>query len=144
MTAFARRRAVTATFALLGLIPAITLPTQAQNIDAIYAAGQNRRRGRALCRRADRAVGGDGEKFEQRYPGIKFSIRGGFSNVLDKKIDAQIAADKLEVDTAILQTIPDFVRWKAEGQLLHYKPPGFDEIDRKLQGRRRRVLRRRW
>lgn len=68
-------------------------------------------------------------KFEQRYPGIKFAISGGFSNVLDKKIDAQIAAGKLEVDTAILQTIPDFVRWKAEGRLLPYKPPGFDAID---------------
>lgn len=69
------------------------------------------------------------KKFEQRYPGITFSISGGFSNVLDKKIDAQIAAGKLEVDTAILQTIPDFVRWKAEGRLLDFKPPGFAEID---------------
>jgi ABC-type Fe3+ transport system substrate-binding protein len=69
------------------------------------------------------------KKFGERYPGIKFSISGGFSNVLDKKIDAQIAAGKLEVDTAILQTIPDFVRWKAEGHLLNYKPNGFGEID---------------
>jgi ABC-type Fe3+ transport system substrate-binding protein len=68
-------------------------------------------------------------KFEQRYPGITFAISGGFSNVLDKKIDAQIAAGKLEVDTAILQTIPDFVRWKAEGRLLEFKPEGFAEID---------------
>src|SRR4051812_42771950 len=28
------------------------------------------------------------KKFSERYPGIKFSITGGFSNVLDKKIDA--------------------------------------------------------
>jgi ABC-type Fe3+ transport system substrate-binding protein len=69
------------------------------------------------------------KKFNERYPGIKFSISGGFSNVLDKKIDAQIAAGKLEVDTAILQTIPDFVRWKAEGRLLNFKPAGFAEID---------------
>src|SRR5262249_5424519 len=69
------------------------------------------------------------KKFGERYPGIKFAISGGFSNVLDKKIDAQIAAGKLEVDTAILQTISDFVRWKAEGQLLVYTPPGFDKID---------------
>src|SRR6476469_3016812 len=41
------------------------------------------------------------KKFGERYPGITFSISGGFSNVLDKKIDAQIAAGKLEVDTAI-------------------------------------------
>ncbi len=56
--------------------------------------------------------------FNERYPGIAISITGGFSNVLDKKIDAQIAAGKLEVDAAILQTIADFVRWKNDGQLL--------------------------
>ena len=51
--------------------------------------------------------------FEERYPGINVTIGGGFSNVLDKKIDTQIAAGKLEVDAAILQTIADYVRWKA-------------------------------
>lgn len=129
MTAFARRRAVTATFALLGLIPAITLPTQAQNIDAIYAAAKTE--GAFVL-----YVGGPTAPweattriFEQRYPGIKVSITGGFSNVLDKKIDQQIKDNKLEVDTAVFQTLQDFVRWKAEGQLLPYKPPGFDAID---------------
>ena len=67
--------------------------------------------------------------FEQRYPGIKVSITGGFSNVLDKKIDQQLSEDKLEVDASIFQTLQDFVRWKAEGQLLNYKPQGFDSID---------------
>jgi len=67
--------------------------------------------------------------FEERYPGIKVSIGGGFSNVLDKKIDQQIAAGKLEVDAAILQTIADFVRWKRENRLLVYKPNGFDKMD---------------
>jgi ABC-type Fe3+ transport system substrate-binding protein len=67
--------------------------------------------------------------FNERYPGINVSITGGFSNVLDKKIDAQIAAGKLEVDAAILQTIADFVRWKNDGQLLIYKPNGFDTVD---------------
>ena len=67
--------------------------------------------------------------FEQRYPGIKISITGGFSNVLDKKIDEQLAAGNLQVDAAIFQTLNDFVRWKAEGRLLAYKPPGFEAID---------------
>jgi ABC-type Fe3+ transport system substrate-binding protein len=69
------------------------------------------------------------KRFNERYPGIKFAISGGFSNVLDKKIDAQIADGKLEVDVAILQTIPDFVRWKADGRLMNFKPQGFDQID---------------
>jgi len=67
--------------------------------------------------------------FEQRYPGIKVSITGGFSNVLDKQIEQQLKDDKLEVDAAIFQTLQDFVRWKAEGHLVNYKPQGFDAID---------------
>ena len=104
------------------------LPARAQAADA-STQGQGRRRVRVLCRRADRAVGGTARVFEQRYPGIKVAITGGFSNVLDKKIDQQIKESKLEVDTAIFQTLQDFVRWKAEGRLLPYKPPGFDAID---------------
>lgn len=67
--------------------------------------------------------------FNAKYPGIAISISGGFSNVLDKKVDSQIAAGKLEVDAAILQTIADFVRWKAAGRLVDFKPAGFDKID---------------
>jgi ABC-type Fe3+ transport system substrate-binding protein len=67
--------------------------------------------------------------FEQRYPGIKVSVKGGFSNVLDKEIDQQLAGKALEVDAAIFQTLQDFVRWKSEGRLLAYKPAGFDAID---------------
>jgi ABC-type Fe3+ transport system substrate-binding protein len=67
--------------------------------------------------------------FEQRYPGIKVSITGGFSNVLDKKVDAQLAAGTLEVDLVMFQTLNDFVRWKAQGHLLAYKPAGFEAID---------------
>jgi ABC-type Fe3+ transport system substrate-binding protein len=67
--------------------------------------------------------------FEERYPGVKITIGGGFSNVLDQKIDAQLAAGKLEVDAAILQTAADFVRWKKEGRLMTFKPDGFDKMD---------------
>ncbi|MGB6660905.1 MAG: ABC transporter substrate-binding protein [Xanthobacteraceae bacterium] len=67
--------------------------------------------------------------FEERYPGIKVRIGGGFSNVLDQKIDAQLAAGKLEVDAAILQTAADYVRWKKEGRLIAFKPPGFDKME---------------
>jgi ABC-type Fe3+ transport system substrate-binding protein len=67
--------------------------------------------------------------FEERYPDIKIAITGGFSNVLDKRIDQQLGAGKLEVDAAIFQTLNDFVRWKAERRLLAYKPPGFEAID---------------
>src|SRR3979411_2514091 len=128
MTTFACRRISTATLALLGLTSA-ALPARAQSADAIYAAAKTE--GAFVL-----YVGGPtapweatARIFEQRYPGIKVSITGGFSNVLDKKIDQQLAAGKLEVDTAIFQTLQDFARWRADGRLLPYKPPGFDAID---------------
>ena len=67
--------------------------------------------------------------FSARYPGVKVSVTGGFSNVLDKKIEAQLAAGKLEVDIAMFQTLQDFTRWKQQGALLEFKPQGFDKVD---------------
>jgi ABC-type Fe3+ transport system substrate-binding protein len=67
-------------------------------------------------------------EFEQRYPGIAVSVTGGFSNVLDRKIDEQLNQKKLEVDLAIFQTLADFVRWKRDRMLLPFKPEGFDKI----------------
>jgi extracellular solute-binding protein len=133
MNASACRGLATATLTLLGLISAATLPVRAQGADDIYAKAKTE--GAFVL-----YVGGPtapweatARIFEQRYPGIKVAITGGFSNVLDKKIDQQIKDNKLEVDTAIFQTLQDFVRWKAEGQLLPYKPPGFDAIDQSFK-----------
>jgi ABC-type Fe3+ transport system substrate-binding protein len=126
MNAFARRLVATAMLALPGLISAGGLCVRAQGIDATAKA-----EGAFVL-----YVGGptapweaSARIFEQRYPGIKVSITGGFSNVLDKKIDQQLTDNKLEVDTAIFQTLQDFVRWKTQGQLLAFKPAGFDAID---------------
>jgi ABC-type Fe3+ transport system substrate-binding protein len=113
--------------AAIGLA-AISLPASAQSLDDLYAKAKSE--GAFVL-----YVGGPtapweamAKVFNEKYPGITVSISGGFSNVLDKKIDAQIAAGKLEVDTAILQTIADFVRWKADGRLIDFKPAGFDKI----------------
>jgi ABC-type glycerol-3-phosphate transport system substrate-binding protein len=113
----------------LGLIALGAVPARAQSLDDLYAKAKSE--GAFVL-----YVGGPtapweamAKMFNQRYPGITVSISGGFSNVLDKKIDAQIVASKLEVDAAILQTIADFVRWKDTGRLVNFKPAGFDKID---------------
>jgi len=67
--------------------------------------------------------------FGERYPGIAVSVTGGFSNVLDRRIDEQMAAKKLEVDMAFFQTVQDFVAWKKAGALTPFKPDGYDQID---------------
>src|SRR5579863_9978871 len=105
------------------------LPVQAQSLDALYDKAKIE--GPVVL-----YVGGPtapwdaaAKDFSARYAGVKVSVTGGFSNVLDKKIDAQLAAGKLEVDIAMFQTLQDFARWKQQGALLEFKPQGFDKID---------------
>jgi ABC-type Fe3+ transport system substrate-binding protein len=68
-------------------------------------------------------------EFEQKFPGIKVSVTGGFSNVLNEKIVEQMKAAKLQVDMAMFQTVQDFVSWKREGRLVNFQVEGFDQID---------------
>jgi ABC-type Fe3+ transport system substrate-binding protein len=69
------------------------------------------------------------KEFMQKYPGIEVKVEGGFSNVLDSKINQQIAAKKMDVDMALLQTVQDFVGWKKEGALIRFRPDGADKMD---------------
>src|SRR5579862_8138422 len=87
--------AVSRSFAAVASIlslAASALPSLAQSTDELYAKAKDEG---ALAF----YVGGPTapwearlKGFEEKYPGIKVSIGGGFSNVLDQKIDAQIAA----------------------------------------------------
>jgi ABC-type Fe3+ transport system substrate-binding protein len=70
--------------------------------------------------------------FEQQYPGISVSVTGGFSNVLNTKIEEQFGT-KVETDLAVLQTIQDFIGWNKRGLLVHFKPEGFDKIDNRYK-----------
>ena len=104
-------------------------PAGAQNLDALYAAAKAEKTvvlwaagPTAPHERAARA-------FEQQYPGITVSLTGGFSNVLNGKIEEQFRAQKVETDLAIFQTIQDFMAWDRRGLLLRFKPEGFDKID---------------
>src|SRR2546423_1455004 len=66
--------------------------------------------------------------FEQRFPGIAISLTGGFSNVLNNRINTQLRDRKLDVDMALFQTVQDFVAWKRRGVLLNVKPDGYEQI----------------
>ena len=90
-------KAARAAFILATFGATIAQPAAAQSLDELYAKAKGES---ALSF----YVGGPtapwearAKIFEERYPGIQITIGGGFSNVLDKKIDAQLAAGKLEV-----------------------------------------------
>ena len=109
MTAFTHRLVAAATLASLCLMFVAVLPVRAQTSDEIRANAKVE--GAFVL-----YVGGPtapwearARIFEQRYPGIKVSITGGFSNVLDKKIDQQLKDNQLEVDAAIFHTLQDLV-----------------------------------
>ncbi|KAF2191662.1 periplasmic binding protein-like II [Zopfia rhizophila CBS 207.26] len=66
--------------------------------------------------------------FEERFPGVTLNITVDLSKYHDGLIDEQLANKNLYVDSAILQTVHDYPRWKEEGALLNYAPLGFDKI----------------
>jgi ABC-type glycerol-3-phosphate transport system substrate-binding protein len=113
----AHRLAAVAGLASLALAAASALPVWAQSLDDLYPKAKDEGAFAFYVGGPTAPWEARAKVFEERYPGIKISIGGGFSNVLDKKIDDQIAAGKLEVDAAILQTIYDFVRWKTDRNL---------------------------
>jgi len=127
MTAIARGVAAVLLFQLAVFASAV--PASAQTLDELYAKAKGEG---ALAFYAGGPTApweARAKAFGERYPGITVAVVGGFSNVLDKKIDQQLTAGQLQVDFAILQTIADFARWKADGRLLFFKPAGFDAID---------------
>ena len=70
---------------------------RAQSMDELYAAA---RQEGALAFYAGGPTApweAFSKDFTARYPGIKVSITGGFSNVLDRQVDAQLAAADFEV-----------------------------------------------
>jgi len=115
---------------VLGALLALgALAASSQNVDSIY--DQAKSEGALVLYTGGPTAPWEAaaKDFSARYPGIKISVTGGFSNVLDKKIDAQLAAGKMEVDLAVFQTLQDFVRWREQGILLNFKPQGFEKID---------------
>jgi Bacterial extracellular solute-binding protein len=74
-------------------------------------------------------------EFESKFPGLTVSIEGGFSNVLNQKIERQFSDQRLEADMALFQTAQDFVRWKGQGKMLAFKPEGFDAVDKSFKDR---------
>ena len=115
--------------ALLGALALGIMPAGAQSLNELYQKAKPEGAFTLYVGGPSAPWEARARTFEERYPGIKISITGGFSNVLDKKIDQQLSAGKLEVDAAIFQTLNDFVRWKAQGHLLANKPPSFETID---------------
>ncbi|MGW6909127.1 ABC transporter substrate-binding protein [Streptomyces sp. NPDC054940] len=68
------------------------------------------------------------QAFTQQFPDMKLNLVTDLSKYHDARIDNQLATGKLVADAAILQTTQDFDRWKKHGDLLKYRPLGWDKV----------------
>jgi ABC-type Fe3+ transport system substrate-binding protein len=105
------------------------LPARAETMDELYEKAKLEKTlafyGAGPASSHDRWM----REFQQKFPGISIAFTGGLSNGLNRKIEQQLAAGKMETDFAIFQTIQDFAKWKARGALMLFKPEGTDQID---------------
>lgn len=68
------------------------------------------------------------DAFSKQFPDVKLHLVTDLSKYHDARVDNQLATGKLIADAAILQTSQDFDRWKKQGDLLKYRPVGWDQV----------------
>ena len=124
----ARHAWITTIAASAALSAACSLSASAQTIDQIYEAAKAEKT--VVLWGAGPSAGYESaaRAFEQQFPGVTVSLMGGFSNVLNAKVEEQFSARKVETDLLVFQTVQDFVNWNKRGLLLHFKPEGFETI----------------
>jgi len=129
MFAVTLRTALRGPAALSVVAVLLAVPGQAETLDELYAKAKDEK---TLVIYAGGPVSNYeplAREFERRFPGLTVSIEGGFSNVLNQRIEQQFKESKLAADMVLFQTAQDFVRWKGQGKMLAFKPEGFDAID---------------
>ena len=97
-----RRMLLAACLVLLGAAGA-----RAETMDQLYAKAKSEGALSFYSGGPVEPYEGRAKEFMQKYPGIDVKVEGGFSNVLDSKINQQIAAKKMDVDMALLQTVQE-------------------------------------
>lgn len=105
---------------------------QGIDLDALYERAAAEGEVSAYLQGPPQVYAGFVNAFEAKYPKVKVRITPGRYDLMPK-IDAQIAADALDADLAILQTTQDYVRWQRQGALQSFAPPGFDLIPPKFK-----------
>src|SRR5215831_10374919 len=114
MTKTMAKRFLHTWLAIIALLPFAEAGSGAETLDQLYEKAK-------LEKSVAFYSGGPAapaKEFMQKYPGITVSVTGGFSNVLNERIEKQMVEQKLEVDMAFFQTVQDFVAWKKQGKLL--------------------------
>ncbi|MDT7841981.1 ABC transporter substrate-binding protein [Streptomyces justiciae] len=107
-----------------------TGPEETRTLDELYRAALAEGGKLVVYAGGDTPTQQDGTKagFKARFPDIDLTLVVDYSKYHDVRVDNQFATDTLVPDVVQLQTLQDFVRWKEQGRLLHYKPSGFSKV----------------
>ena len=133
MLAIPFRTALRGPSAVFAAVVLLGASGHAETLDELYAKAKNEK---SLVIYAGGPVSNYeplAREFESKFPGLTVSIEGGFSNVLNQRIEQQFKDGKLVADMVLFQTAQDFVRWKGQGKMLAFKPEGFDAIDKSFK-----------
>ena len=68
------------------------------------------------------------QAFQATFPHISINVTVDLSKYHDGRINRALLEGGTYADVAVLQTLHDYDNWKTRGQLLEYKPPGFNEL----------------
>ena len=73
---------------------------------------------------------GDGVRsaWKARFPNVVLNLTVDLSKYHDGRIDRAYYEGTHVADVAVLQTLQDFPRWKAENKLSYYKPMNFEDL----------------
>src|SRR5215831_11121764 len=129
------------TWALGLAIGPFSAPARAETLDELYTKAKTEK---SLVIYAGGPVSNYeplAREFETKFPGLTVSIEGGFSNVLNQKIERQFSDQRLEADMALFQTAQDFVRWKGQRKNACLQAGRLRCRRQVVQGWRRRVHR---
>ncbi|MCI3271824.1 ABC transporter substrate-binding protein [Streptomyces cylindrosporus] len=105
-------------------------PEETRTLDELYRAALKEGGKLVVYAGGDTPTQQDGTKaaFKARFPDIDLTVVVDYSKYHDVRVDNQFATGTLVPDVVQLQTLQDFVRWKQQGRLLHYRPAGFSKL----------------
>jgi extracellular solute-binding protein len=104
-------------------------PLRAETLEEIYAKAKGEGALSIYGGGPARLYEGWVKEYEERFPGIKVRVTGGYAGGLAPAIDKQIAERKIDVDFVTFQAVQEFIRWKREGVLMPFKMDGFEALD---------------
>lgn len=114
-----------------------SVPVDTRSMDEIYAAARQEFESSGRVPLQVWSGGDAGEQgdtmrqaWKANFPDIALNFTVDLSKYHDTRVDRAYLFDNGSsvADVVLLQVLSDFPKWKAQGRLLQYKPPSYDDL----------------